>query len=76
MIAHNDSRIDNYYWLNDYFKKGPDSEKVVAYLTAENAYYDAMMEGTLSLQDNLYNEMKARIKEEDESVPVYKRGYF
>ena len=76
LIAHNDSRIDNYYWLNDYFKKGPDSEKVVAYLTAENAYYDAMMEGTLSLQDNLYNEMKARIKEEDESVPVYKRGYF
>ena len=76
LIAHDDIRIDNYYWLNDYFMKGPDSENVVAYLKAENTYYDAMMEGTLSLQDNLYNEMKARIKEEDESVPVFKRGYF
>ena len=76
LIAHNDIRIDNYYWLNDYFKKGPDSENVVAYLNAENAYYDTMMKGTLSLQDNLYNEMKARIKEEAESVPVFKRGYF
>ncbi len=74
--AHEDTRIDNYYWLNDYFKKGPDSEKVVAYLNAENAYYDAMMAGTESLQNSLYNEMKARIKEEDESVPVFKRGYF
>ena len=74
--AHDDTRIDNYYWLNDYFKKGPDSEKVVAYLNAENAYYDAMMAGTESLQNSLYNEMKARIKEEDESVPVFKRGYF
>ena len=74
--AHDDTRIDNYYWLNDYFKKGPDSEKVVAYLNAENTYYDAMMAGTESLQDSLYNEMKARIKEEDESVPVFKRGYF
>ena len=74
--AHDDTRIDNYYWLNDYFKKGPDSEKVVAYLNAENAYYDSMMAGTESLQDSLYNEMKARIKEEDESVPVFKRGYF
>ena len=74
--AHDDTRIDNYYWLNDYFKKGPDSEKVVAYLNAENAYYDVMMAGTESLQNSLYNEMKARIKEEDESVPVFKRGYF
>ena len=76
LTAHDDTRIDNYYWLNDYFKKGPDSEKVVAYLNAENTYYDAMMAGTESLQDSLYNEMKARIKEEDESVPVFKRGYF
>ena len=74
--AHNDTRIDNYYWLNDYFKKGPESEKVIAYLHAENAYYDAMMAGTDSLQESLYNEMKARIKEADESVPVFKRGYF
>ena len=76
LIAHGDTRIDNYYWMNDYFKKGPDSTKVVDYLEAENAYYDTMMSGTKALQENLYNEMKARIKEKDESVPVFKNGYF
>ena len=76
LIAHGDTRIDNYYWMNDYFKKGPDSTKVVDYLKAENAYYDTMMSGTKTLQDNLYNEMKARIKEKDESVPTFKNGYF
>jgi oligopeptidase B len=76
LIAFGDTRIDNYYWMNDYFKKGPDSTKAVDYLKAENAYYDTMMSGTKTLQENLYNEMKARIKEKDESVPVFKNGYF
>jgi oligopeptidase B len=76
LIAHGDTRIDNYFWLNDYFKKGPDSTKVVEYLTAENKYYDTMMSGTKLLQEKLYNEMKARIKEKDETVPVFKNGYF
>ncbi|MDB5278928.1 MAG: Oligopeptidase, partial [Ferruginibacter sp.] len=31
LIAHGDTRTDNYYWLNDFFKKGPDSTKVVDY---------------------------------------------
>jgi len=76
LIAHGDTITDNYYWLNDYFKKGPDSNKVVDYLVAENKYFDTMMAGTNSLQDKLYTEMKARIKEKDESVPVFKNGYF
>jgi len=76
LIAHGDIRIDNYYWMNDYFKKGPDSTKVVDYLTAENAYFDTMMSGTKTFQESLYKEMKARIKEKDESVPVFKNGYF
>ncbi len=76
LIAHGDTRIDNYYWMNDYFKKGPDSTKVVDYLKAENAYYDTLMSGTKAFQEALYNEMKARIKEKDESVPTFKNGYF
>jgi oligopeptidase B len=76
LIAHGDTRIDNYYWMNDYFKKGPDSTKVVEYLTAENKYYDTMMSGTKAFQEKLYQEMKARIKEKDESVPVFKNGYY
>jgi oligopeptidase B len=76
LIAHGDTITDNYYWLNDYFKKGPDSSKVVAYLEAENKYFDTMMAGTRALQEKLYNEMKARIKEDDQSVPVFKNGYY
>jgi oligopeptidase B len=76
LLAHGDTRIDPYYWMNDYFKKGPDSNKVVEYLAAENAYFDTMMSATSELQEKLYSEMKARIKEKDESVPVFKNGYY
>ena len=76
LVAHNDTRVDNYFWMNDYFKKGPDSTKAVQYLEAENKYYDTMMAGTKAFQEKLYAEMKARIKEKDESVPVFKNGYF
>jgi oligopeptidase B len=60
----------------DYFKKGPDSNKVVEYLKAENAYTDSMMGGTKIFQADLFIEMKARIKEKDESVPYFKNGYY
>ncbi len=73
---HNDKVTDNYYWMIDYFKKGPDSTNVVAYLEAENNYLKTMMAGTEGLQAKLYTEMKARIKEKDESVPVFKNGYY
>ena len=75
-ILHNDKVLDNYYWMYDYFGKGPDSSKVVNYLKAENAYLDAVMSVTKKFQDDLFAEMKARIKEKDESVPVFKNGYF
>lgn len=75
-IIHNDTVTDNYYWMIDYFKKGPDSEKVISYLNAENAYLDTMMSNTKAFQDALFLEMKGRIKEKDESVPVFRNGYF
>ncbi len=73
---HGDNVVDNYYWMIDFFKKGPDSTKVVSYLEAENNYLDTMMAGTKALQEQLFTEMKNRIKEKDESVPVFKNGYF
>ena len=73
---HDDDVVDNYYWMIDFFKKGPDSQQVVSYLKEENDYTDAMMSGTKLLQENLFTEMKNRIKEKDESVPVYKNGYY
>ncbi len=73
---HGDTVVDPYYWLNDYFKKGPDSSAVIEYLEAENAYTDSMMKGTETLQARLFDEMKSRIKEQDESVPYFKNGYY
>ncbi len=75
-IMHGDTVTDNYNWMIDYFKKGPDSTKVVDYLKAENAYLDTMMSGTKKFREQLFTEMKARIKEKDESVPVFKNGYY
>ncbi len=73
---HGDKVLDNYYWMYDYFGKGPDSTKVVDYLKAENAYLDKVMSNTKKFQADLFAEMKNRIKEKDESVPVLKNGYF
>jgi oligopeptidase B len=73
---HGDKVNDNYYWMYDYFGKGPDSTKAVDYLKAENAYLEEVMSPTKKLQEDLFTEMKARIKEKDESVPVFKNGYF
>jgi oligopeptidase B len=74
--VHGDSVLDNYYWMYDYFGKGPDSTKVVDYLKAENSYLDTIMSGTKKFQADLFTEMKNRIKEKDESVPVFDNGYY
>jgi oligopeptidase B len=76
LTAHGDTRVDDYYWLNSFFYKTADSNRVVEYLNAENDYLDTMLAETKGLRTTLYNEMKARIKEKDESVPVYKNGYY
>lgn len=71
-----DSVADNYYWMYDYFGKGPDSSAAVEYLKAENNYFDTVMSATKHLQQALYVEMKARIKEKDQTAPVFKNGYY
>lgn len=75
-VIHGDSTLDNYYWMYDYFGKGPDSTRAVEYLVKENAYCDSVMSGTVPLQQKLFAEMRARIQEKDESAPVYQNGYF
>jgi len=69
--VHGDIRIDNYYWLRQ-----RDNPGVIAYLRAENDYTSAMMKDTEPLQDSLYSEMLARIKETDLSVPARLDGYY
>lgn len=74
--VHNDPVADDYYWMYDFFGKGPDSTNVINYLTAENTYLNAMMQDTEGLQEQLFKEMRGRIKEKDESVPVFRNGYY
>ena len=68
---HNDIRIDDYYWLNN--RENPE---VIDYLNQENDYYKAMTSHTVDFQKQLFEEMKARIKEDDESVPYFYNEYF
>ncbi len=68
---HNDTRTDNYFWLND--RENPE---VIDYLNQENAYYDAMTAHTKDFQKALFEEMKGRIKEDDQSVPYLYNGYY
>lgn len=76
ITTHGDTRQDPYYWMNQYWLKGPDSNEVVEYLTAENEYFKAKMQPVAGLKDKLYNEILARIKQTDESVPYFKNGYW
>lgn len=73
---HNDKVLDNYYWMYDYFGKGPDSARVIDYLTRENEFFNAVMKPNETLRSKLFEELKARIKEDDQSVPVERNGYF
>lgn len=68
---HGDTRIDNYYWLND--RENPE---VIAYLNAENAYREHIMKGTEDLQQKLFDEMVGRIKKDDSSVPYKVDGWY
>jgi len=68
---HNDVRIDDFYWLND-----RDNKEVITYLESENAYYEEHTKHTKSFQEDLFQEMKARIKEDDTSVPYKFNGYW
>jgi oligopeptidase B len=61
---------DDYAWL-----RNKTSEEVLAYLTSENAYTEAVMAPTAGLQAKLYAEMLSHIKETDESVPYPDRGW-
>ena len=68
---HGDKRIDNYYWLNE--RENPE---VIDYLNKENEYYQKSTAHTKQLQDDLFLEMKGRIKEDDSSVPYLYNGYY
>lgn len=69
--ASGDKRIDEYYWLNE--RENP---AVTAYLEAENRYADSVLAPVSQLREKLFEELKARIKEDDSTVPYFKNGYW
>lgn len=68
---HGHIRNDEYYWLND--RENPE---VIDYLNKENDYYKKETINTIDFQNSLFEEMKSRIKEDDESVPYLYNGYY
>ena len=62
--AHDDDREDPWFWLRE--REDPE---VLAYLEAENAFTDEATAPLADLRSGLFEEMKARIKETDMSVP-------
>ncbi|MDO6738766.1 S9 family peptidase [Wenyingzhuangia sp. 2_MG-2023] len=82
LIKHKDVREDNYYWLRlsdtekDAEIPSEKTQKVLTYLSEENAFYEEETKHTLTFQEDLFQEMKSRIKEDDSSVPYFKNGYY
>ena len=70
---HGAERRDEYYWLRDDKRKDAD---MLGYLKAENAYADALLAPLKPVQDQLYDEIVARIKQDDASVPYRERGWW
>jgi oligopeptidase B len=66
-------RTDPYYWLRDDERTNPE---VLAYLAAENAYREHCMAARKPFENALYEEIVARLKQDDASVPYRKRGYW
>ena len=69
--SHGDKRVDDYFWM-----KERENPEVTAYLEEENDYCDLMMKDTSTFQQQLFEEMKARYKEDDESLPYFFNEYW
>jgi len=70
--AHGE-RLDPYYWLRDDARADPE---VLAYLREENAYRERCMAPLQELENSLYEEIVARLKQDDSTVPYRKNGFW
>ena len=69
--THGDDRPDPWHWLRD-----RDDPATMEYLRAENAHTAAFMEPLASLQELIYDEIRGRIKEDDNTVPEKEDDYY
>ena len=72
MVAHGDTRIDDYYWMRDDERKDPE---ILSHLEAENAYTESMLAHTKTMQDQLYKELVGRLEKNNDTVP-YRLGNY
>lgn len=71
LTIHDHTRIDQYYWMNQ-----RDNPEVIRYIEQENDYLGKVMGKTERLQQELFDEMKGRIKEDESSAPFLRNGYY
>ena len=75
LTQHDKTRVDNFAWMRDdnwqTALREPETLKpeILQHLEAENGYYEAATDELSGLRDQLFEEMRARIKEDDSSVP-------
>lgn len=69
---HGDSRTDDYAWLRDPGYPEVRDAAILGYLEAENAYREAVMAPLAGLREQLFEELKGRIRDDDRGVPVKK----
>ena len=71
ITTHGDTRIDPWFWLRDV-----EDPATLEYLRAENAHTEEVMAPEEELQERLFLEMRARIKEDDSTVPEKEGEYY
>ncbi|MEO8734531.1 MAG: S9 family peptidase, partial [Flavobacteriales bacterium] len=82
LTEHGQTRVDDYVWLrlseDQRAASEPDerTRQVVDHLRAENSYTETMLHSVKRLRGRLFREMKARVKEDDISVPYRENGYW
>ncbi len=69
--THGHVRVDDYYWLRE-----RDNPEVIRYLNQENDFAAKAMVHTQEFEKKLFEEIKARIKQTDLSVPYKRDDYF
>ena len=70
---HNDSRIDNYYWLRDDTRK---NKTVLDYLKTERAYHDDWIKTQSRISKNYFKKLNGYIPAKDESLKIKRNGFF
>jgi len=73
MVIHNHTRVDDYYWMRDDTRTNPE---ILAHLDAENDYTNAQLKHTETMQAQIFEEIKGRIKKDDNSVPRKRGGFY